>query len=437
MLSPDDVVCGERVGRVRITGRLGGGGQGEVYRAETATGAPLAIKWYKPNWATREQARVLDHLISRGSPDPRFLWPICQVTLPEPAPGAASSFGYAMPLCEPEYVPLVRLVNGTLDPALEPGFAELLRICQHIVESFRLLHLSGLCYRDVSLANLFFHPATAGVRICDVDNVGIDDGSSKVLGTPLFMAPEIVRDTAATTFPSRGTDLHSLAVVLFYLLFLEHPLVGAKVDSGIWNEEHAVEHFGRNPVFVLSPTDSSNRPVSPHVERYWALYPRFLRERVLTAFGEGLHNPAGRVTEGEWLRALSRLRDAMGACPECAATVFFDLDAPSETTCHGCGCRLPTPLVLRIGNRRLVVSRHLRFGSEVVSALPVPGPPIAEAVAHPSAGSRIGLKNETEVSWNVRMPDGSEHTVGPRQAVELTEGTTIQLPALTATVTRG
>jgi hypothetical protein len=49
----------------------------------------------------------------------------------------------------------------------------------------------------------------------------------------------------------------------------------------------------------------------------------------------------------------------------------------------------------------------------------------------------IGLKNVTEVSWSVTTPDGSEHVVGPRQAVELTEGTTIKLPALTATVTRG
>jgi hypothetical protein len=172
------------------------------------------------------------------------------------------------------------------------------------------------------------------------------------------------------------------------------------------------------------------------VERYWALYPQFLRDRMLSAFGEGLHSPSARVTEGEWLRTLSRLRDCMGSCPHCAATVFHDLDAPAPVNCHGCGRPLERPLVLGIGRRRLVVSRHLRFGAEVMSTLPSPGPPIAEAVPHPSAPDRFGLKNLTEVPWNVTMPDGVQYTVGPRQAVDLIEGVAITTPTVSAVVHR-
>ncbi|MDT4941471.1 MAG: hypothetical protein QOJ34_1560 [Pseudonocardiales bacterium] len=433
MVAAGDVVHGERSGAVRIQARIGGGLQGEVFRAESATGE-LAVKWYNPPWATSTQARAIDELIARGSPDPRFLWPVERLG---PYGGQApQTFGYTMPLCEPGYFPLVRLVNGTLSPSLEPSTADIIRICQHAVESFRLLHLSGLCYRDVSLANVFFEPRTANIRICDVDNVGVDDGSSKVLGTPLFMAPEIVRDTTFRTFPSRSTDLHSLAVLLFFLLFMEHPLIGRKVDRGLWDEQHALIHFGREPVFVLAPDDESNRPTSPHVERYWALYPQFLRDRMLSAFGEGLHSPSARVTEGEWLRTLGRLRDCMGACPHCGSTVFHDLDAGTPVPCHQCANPLDPPLVLGIGRRQLVVSRHLRFGAEVTSALPSPGPPIAEAVPHPDRPDRFGLKNLTEVPWSVTMPDGAEYTVGPRQAVELVEGATITTPTIKAVVHR-
>lgn len=434
MLAPGEVVHGDRVGAVRIIARLGGGGQGDVYRGESGVLGPLAVKWYKPVWATSSQARALDDLIARGSPDPRFLWPLSRVTLLHRSAAADASFGYTMPLCEQGFVPLVRLINGTLDRRLEPGFGENIRICQHLVESFRLLHLSGLCYRDVSLANVFFEPATASVRICDVDNVGVDDGSSEVLGTPLFMAPEIVRDTNFATFPSRSTDLHSLAVLLFFLLFMEHPLIGRKVDHGMWDERHAVTHFGREPVFVLAADDESNRPVGEHVQRYWSLYPQFLRDRMLQAFGEGLTDPAARVTEGEWLRTLSELRDCMGSCPRCGATVFHDLDRRGPSVCHACGVALPPPLVVSVGKHRLVVSRHLRFGAEVISPLPSPGPPIARSVPHPTNPGRFGLKNLTEVAWVVTMPDESRYTVGPRQAVELTEGMSIRTPTITATV---
>ena len=434
MLSAGDVVQGERTGAVRIVARIGGGLQGEVFRAESAAG-PVAVKWYHPPWATAAQARVIDELIAQGSPDPRFLWPVERLN-PLAGPGHEPVLGYAMPLCEPGYFKLVRLVNGTLSPSLVPAPAEIIRICEHAVESFRLLHLSGLCYRDVSLANVFFDPRTANIRICDVDNVGIDDGTSKVLGTPLFMAPEIVRDTRFTTFPSRSTDLHSLAVLLFFLLFKEHPLVGRKVDRGLWDDQHALIHFGQEPVFVLSPDDDSNRPVSPHVEHYWALYPQFLRNRMISAFGVGLQTPSARVTEGEWLRTLSRLRDCMGSCPNCGATVFHDLDATEPVRCQSCDRPLPRPLVLVIGRRRLVVSRHLRFGAEVTAALPSPGPPIAEAVPHPSEPDRFGLKNLTEVTWTVTMADGSEYSVGPRQAIELTEGVAISTPTIKAVVHR-
>ena len=66
-------------------------------------------------------------------------------------------------------------------------------------------------------------PGSMALLICDNDNVDVDGAPPTSLGTPKFMAPEIVRGEAS---PTMDTDLHSLAVVLFYLLFLCHPLEG-------------------------------------------------------------------------------------------------------------------------------------------------------------------------------------------------------------------
>lgn len=75
---------------------LGGGGQGEVYRA-TLDGKPLALKWYFPKQATPEQQHNLETLIRKGPPSAHFLWPMEMMTADRPG------FGYLMPLREPRY----------------------------------------------------------------------------------------------------------------------------------------------------------------------------------------------------------------------------------------------------------------------------------------------------------------------------------------------
>ena len=99
-----------------------------------------------------------------------------------------------------------------------------------VLNGYQKLHAMDYSYRDISFGNLFFDPATGEVLICDNDNVaasGIDNSS--VYGTPRFMAPEIVRGKAK---PSRETDLFSLAVLLFYMFMLGHPLEG-KLEADI------------------------------------------------------------------------------------------------------------------------------------------------------------------------------------------------------------
>ena len=51
------------------------------------------------------------------------------------------------------------------------------------------------------------------------------------------MAPEIVRGQAKA---STETDLFSLAVLLFYMLFMHHPLEGAREAA---NEEHRFSQY--------------------------------------------------------------------------------------------------------------------------------------------------------------------------------------------------
>ena len=55
----------------RVEQFLGGGGQGEVYRASIG-GQSLALKWYFPHSATPEQLDALTILVEKGPADGTF-----------------------------------------------------------------------------------------------------------------------------------------------------------------------------------------------------------------------------------------------------------------------------------------------------------------------------------------------------------------------------
>ncbi|OQY51861.1 MAG: serine/threonine protein kinase, partial [Desulfobacteraceae bacterium 4572_88] len=184
---------------------LGAGGQGEVYKANL-NGKPVALKWYFPQQATPEQQAALDMIIRRGSPDDKFLWPLGLAFLQN-----INGFGYLMSLREPRFKGIADLMRRRI----EPSFRALATAGLELSHSFLQLHSKGLCYRDISFGNVFFDPDTGEIRICDNDNVTVDgEATGGILGTPRFMAPEVVRGEAR---PSIQTDLFSLAVLLFYM----------------------------------------------------------------------------------------------------------------------------------------------------------------------------------------------------------------------------
>ncbi len=139
--------------------------------------------------------------------------------------------------------------------------------------------------------------------ICDNDNVSFDNSKpGGVLGTPGFMAPEIVRGEKR---PSKDTDRYSLSVLLFYLFMVNHPLEG-KLEASIRCMDMAarVKLYGTEPVFIFDPNNKTNRPVKgihDNATIYWPLYPEKLRQMFTKAFTVGLNEPSKRITEPFYL----------------------------------------------------------------------------------------------------------------------------------------
>ena len=383
---------------------LGGGAQGEVYRVR-GRGQELAVKWYYPQAATPEQRSVLEKLIRKGPPNSRFLWPIDLMSEP-----STTGFGYIMALREQRYRGLVDLMKRRIDP----GFRALVTAGFHLADSFLQLHSNGLCYRDISFGNLFLDPATGEVLICDNDNVAVDgDTTVGILGTPRFMAPEVVRGTA---LPSTQTDLFSLAVLLFYLFMVHHPLEGKReLAIHSFDLPAMTELYGIHPVFIFDPSDDSNRPVRGYHENAlasWPIYPQFIRDLFTRAFTDGLRDAShGRVREGEWRAAMVRLRDSIVYCDRCGAENFYDREwiagnSPEGASCWSCGARIRLPFRMRVGRSVIVLNHDTQIYPHHVDdqRLYDFSAPVAGVSRHPKDPGMWGLTNLGGEAWSYQTP---------------------------------
>ncbi len=184
--------------------------------------------------------------------------------------------------------------------------------CDNVIWGKYLINNVALS-RKQYVGILMENPDNGDVLICDNDNVSFDNSKpGGVLGTPGFMAPEIVRGEKR---PSKDTDRYSLSVLLFYLFMVNHPLEG-KLEASIrcMDMVARVKLYGTDPVFIFDPNNKTNRPVKgihDNATIYWPLYPEKLRQMFTRAFTVGLNEPSKRITEPEWMTLFSNMMSGM------------------------------------------------------------------------------------------------------------------------------
>ena len=184
------------------------------------------------------------------------------------------------------------------------------RLCGQLAQSFLRLHALGLCYRDVSFGNVFLPPRTA-TSSSATTTTSASTAARRRSSEPASSSP---RDRAPRALPTARTDLHSLAVLLFYA-DADHPLEGAKTDAGLVDNDWVTEHFGNDPLFIFHPLDERNRPTSSVPLLYWShAYPQFLRALFVQAFTAGLDDPDAGSVSRCGSRRCRRLRDCMTSC---------------------------------------------------------------------------------------------------------------------------
>ncbi len=417
---------------ITIAEFIAGGGQGEVYRADFFK-EPVAVKWYFANYPEQDKLRArVQMLIRSGAPSDCFLWPFGLVESPQ-----VPVFGYVMPLAMPPFVKLPAIWSE--EP--RPSMRVLATTGMNLAHCFMQVHAQGLCYRDISDGNLFVDPGTGEVRIADNDNVSERSTACEVAGTRGYMAPEVVRREAA---PSRTSDLHSLAVVLFQILVVQHPLVGKReLQTPLHMGNNHFLFYGEKPVFIFDPVDHSNGLLPGYREYepalyYWPIYPQFMRDYFTQAFTAGLRDPEnGRVGDAEWRREFARLRDCIYYCPGCGEESFLDTDAVKAAggkmpPCRHCGGVPPVPVHIRFGKNRVVLNADTRlYPHHVDTRRPFD---FSQPVAAVNAGPPMALQNLSAQKWVMRTTEGATQEILPGAGAPLADRSTINFGNLEGVV---
>jgi hypothetical protein len=138
------------------------------------------------------------------------------------------------------------------------------------------------------------------------------------------------------------------------------------------------------------------------------------------------------VTEGEWRKVLSQLRDAIYDCASCGSENFYDADAAKGAdgragTCWKCNRELVLPFRLHIG-KSIIMLRHEAklYPHHLAPAQDFNFEKICgEVSSHPSDPNIWGLKNCTSSKWVATMPNGTVKDIEPGRSVRLAAKTKV------------
>jgi hypothetical protein len=283
------VAQAERLGQYSLEEKIGEGGMGVVYKARHALlRRPTAIKLVLPERAGPEILARFEREV--------------QLTASLAHPNTVSVYDYGRTPAGVFYYAMEYLDGIDLEKLVErfgpQPPARVVHVLTQVAGSLGEAHSVGLVHRDVKPANVILCekrglPDTAKVvdfgLVKDLTQLGRAQltlsGTSSIVGTPLYLAPEAITNPEAI---DARADLYALGAVGYYLL------TGQPVFSGASLLEVAAQHLHQAPI----PPSAR----SPH------LVPAALENLVLACLAK---DPGARPKNAlEVVRALTSCRVA-------------------------------------------------------------------------------------------------------------------------------
>ena len=296
------------------SGRIGAGGQGQVFRAALA-GRSVAVKLLRH--PDGQRLRALQQLEPRCADCAALPQQLLFRQLPT---GGAPLAGYAMRLIDPaSSVSAVRLFNFEEISRLQRySWHDAVLAALRLAEAVAELHSHGVVIGDLNPENVLFEqgqsaaePAILRAVLLDSDSFQIEAPGVQRHLCPVsrapYTAPELIGCDFSRTWRQPASDAFSLAVLIHQLLLHDHPY-----DNAIHSEEPDLAvtariRRGLYPHAAVIPAGLQASPFRPAPRQVSAELDRAFR-RSFSAF------PGLRPTASEWVLLLRQLHGQVVPC---------------------------------------------------------------------------------------------------------------------------
>lgn len=252
----------------------------------------------------------------------------------------------------------------TLDPRELGDWRSALRMAIRTARALRRLHAAGLVHGDLSYRNVLLDPPRGDICLIDLDGLVVPGKyPPEVIGTPDFIAPEVVasrhldRNDPRRKLPDWRADQHALAVLIYQMLLLRHPLRGDQIHDLDDDQRQETLSMGEHALFIEDPNNPANRINEDLLEEYekpWKLLGQLpyrmlgpaLAGLVERAFVSGLHQPALRPSAQEWEDALVQTADLLHPCANNTCRAGWFVVSAQQTACPHCATPIRQPIMV-------------------------------------------------------------------------------------------
>lgn len=301
--------------QIELTERIGAGGEGEIW---TTNQLNLVAKIY--NAVTPEHLEKLKMMVKNPPFDPMARRGYVSIAWPKDLIKNTSNdkiVGFLMPEIK-NGEPLINIYNHQSRQQQFPhlDWLHLHIIAQNLASVVESIHHKQYVIGDIKPQNLLVPVDDIYVVIVDTDSFQIrcpDTGKVYIcsVGTPEYTSPELFKENIQTIHRLKSHDLFGLGVILYQILFGEHPFTGlfdqnnSKQDLSDLKSRISLGYWPYAP-----ETKILRRELSIPLE---IIHPK-LQDCFKLCFTDGHKDPEKRPSARAWRRALQTAIEDLQQC---------------------------------------------------------------------------------------------------------------------------
>ncbi|MDO5009689.1 MAG: hypothetical protein Q4E31_02595 [Intestinibacter bartlettii] len=191
------------------------------------------------------------------------------------------------------------------------SFDESIDVCIQLCKLFENVHNLGYCFNGITSKDVVVTYDNE-CKLKNTEKLVSQDNNECSINYEKTCAPEILTNQSK---PNINTDKHSMAFLVFEVLFKADPFEGSKaLDTVCYTKEDELKNY-EEPIFIYSYKDRSNRPVygvhSDLTKSWNEFYSDDIKIIFEQSFVDGINNPESRVGEKIFIDRLNEFKNVL------------------------------------------------------------------------------------------------------------------------------